>query len=126
MVSPTLAQLLERTRVRFGVEVEVLDSRLKTLYPEGGTELGRSIEDSATVRGVLLEALAAGRPHRLESSGQHYRIYPLARLAARRHQALLAVRRSSADASDVVGTDSLVRSGPGDGGGRPVSGRLAH
>jgi hypothetical protein len=106
MVSTTLSQLLERARVRFGVEVEILDSRLKNLYPEGGTDLSRSIKDSAAVRGVLLAALAAGRPHRLESSGHQYRIYPLSRSAPRRHPGgLLAIRRNGTGVSDSMDTE---------------------
>ena len=46
MVSPALSQLLERARARFGLEVEVLDAGLNSLYPEGGTDLSRIIQDS--------------------------------------------------------------------------------
>ncbi len=100
MVSATLSQLLERARVRFGVEVEILDSRLKNLYPEGGTDLSRMIHDSSAVRGALLDALAAGRPHRLDGTGLHYKIYPLTRASKRRQPAgLLAIRRNQLDPS---------------------------
>ena len=98
MVSPTLSQLLERARVRFGVEVEILDARLKNLYPEGGTDLSRMIHGSSAVRSALFDALAAGRPHRLDGSGLHYRIYPLGRSSKRRQPAgLLAVRGSQSE-----------------------------
>jgi hypothetical protein len=98
MVSPTLSQLLERARVRFGVEVEILDSTLKNLYPEGGTDLTRMIEGSTAIRSSLLDALAAGRPHRLEGAGQHYRIYPLTRSSRPRQSArLVAIRHNQVD-----------------------------
>jgi hypothetical protein len=98
MVSSTLSQLLERARVRFGVEVEILDARLKNLYPEGGTDLSRMIHDSSAVRSALFDALAAGRPQRLDGSGLHYRIYPLGRSSKRRQPAgLLAVRGTQSE-----------------------------
>ncbi len=103
MVSATLSQLLERARVRFGVEVEILDARLKNLYPEGGTDLSRMIHDSSAVRGALLDALAAGRPHRIDGTGLHYKIYPLTRASKRRQPAgLLAIRRNQLDASHMA------------------------
>ena len=100
MVSPALSQLLERARVRFGLEVEVLDAGLNSLYPEGGTDLTRIIEDSPVVRRTLLDALAGGRAERLEGDGVHYRVYPL-RQSPKRRQAsgLLAIRRSGSDAA---------------------------
>jgi hypothetical protein len=98
MVSPALSLLLERARVRFGLDVEVLDARLKSMYPEGGTDLKRIIEDSPDVRRVLLEALAGGRTERLEGDGLHYRLYPLGQSPKRRQAAgFLAVRHSNAD-----------------------------
>jgi hypothetical protein len=98
MVSPALSLLLERARVRFGLEVEVLDARLKSMYPEGGTDLKRIIEDSPDVRRVLLDALAGGRTERLEGEGLHYRLYPLGQSPKRRQAAgFLAVRHSNAD-----------------------------
>jgi hypothetical protein len=97
MVSPTLSQLLERARVRFGVEVEIFDARLNNLYPEGGTDLSRVIEDSSAVRSALMDALAAGRPHRLDGGGLHYRIYPLSRSKRRQPTGLMAIRRNQSD-----------------------------
>ncbi len=100
MVSPALSLLLERARVRFGLEVEVLDARLKSMYPEGGTDLKRIIEDSPDVRRVLLEALAGGRIERLDGEGLHYRLYPLGQSPKRRQAAgFLAVRHTNTDAT---------------------------
>ena len=65
MVSPALSQLLERARARFGLDVEVLDAGLKCVYPEGGSDLGRMIQDSPSIRRALLDALAGARPERL-------------------------------------------------------------
>jgi hypothetical protein len=98
MVSPALSHLLERARARFGLEVEVLDAGLNNLYPEGGSELARIIQDLPAVRRALLDALAGGRTERLEWDGVQYRLYPL-RQSSRRREAvgLLAIRRSSSD-----------------------------
>jgi hypothetical protein len=95
MLSVALSQLLERARLRFGLEVEILDTRLKNVYPDGGTDLDRIIQDSPAVRRTLMDAIVSGRPHRFEDSGSHYRVYPLRRPAGRRHaEGLLAIRRS--------------------------------
>jgi hypothetical protein len=102
MVSPTLSQLLERARVRFGVEVEIFDARLNNLYPEGGSDLSRIIEDSSAVRTALMDALAAGRPHRLDGGGLHYRIYPLSRAKRRQATGLMAIRRNQSDPSHAL------------------------
>jgi hypothetical protein len=103
MVSPALSQLLERARARFGLEVEVLDAGLNSMYPEGGTDLGRIIRDSPAVRRVLLDALAGGRAERLEGEGVQYRLYPLRPSSNRRQAAgLLAVRRSAGEAITAV------------------------
>ena len=98
MVSPALSQLLERARARFGLEVEVLDAGLNSLYPEGGSDLGRIIQDSPAVRRALLDALAGGRAERLDGNGVNYRFYPLRQSPKRRQAAgLLAIRRSGPD-----------------------------
>jgi hypothetical protein len=103
MVSPALSQLLERARVRFGLEVEILDAGLNNVYPDGGTDLSRIITDSPAVRRTLLDAIAGGRPERLEGAGAHYRVYPLKRSATRRQTAgLLAIRRSHSDVSQAL------------------------
>ena len=103
MVSPALSQLLERARVRFGLEVEILDAGLNNVYPDGGTDLSRIIKDSPAVRRTLLDAIAGGRPERLEGAGSHYRVYPLKRSATRRQVAgLLAIRRSHSDVSQAL------------------------
>ena len=101
MVSPALSEWLERARVRFGLEVEVLDAGLRSLYPDSTSELAQIIEDSPAVRRTLLDALAGGRAERLESDGAHYRFYPL-RQASKRKQAtgLLAIRRRNGDVDD--------------------------
>ena len=101
MVSSALSEWLERARVRFGLEVEVLDSGLRSLYPDSTSELAQIIEDSPAVRRMLLDALAGGRAERLDSDGAHYRFYPL-RQASKRKQAtgLLAIRRSNGDVDD--------------------------
>jgi hypothetical protein len=110
MVSPALSQLLERARVRFGLEVEILDSRLKNLYPEGGTDLSRIIQDSPTVRRTLLDAIAAGRPQRIEGNGLQYRLYPLPTSPSRHATSgLLAVRRGHVDAADAEPWSDLAR-----------------
>ena len=103
MVSTALSQLLERARTRFGLEVEILDARLQHVYPESGSELGRLIGDSPTVRRNLLDALAAGRPESLERGGFNYRVVPLRRSTRLRHSGvLLAVRRTSDSGSPGV------------------------
>jgi hypothetical protein len=102
MVSPALSQLLERARVRFGLEVEVFDAGLNPLYPEGGTHLARVIQDSPVVRRTLLDALAGGRAERIDGAGAHYRLYPLRQSAGlRQASGLLAIRRSGADGAMV-------------------------
>jgi hypothetical protein len=98
MVSPALSQLLERARLRFGLEVEILDAGLNKVYPDGGTDLARIIEDSPAVRRALLDALAAGRPQHLQGSAAEYRVYPLRRSPRRHAAGLLAVKRAASDA----------------------------
>jgi hypothetical protein len=94
MVSPTLTQLLERARTRFGVEVEILDAGLRTVYPEGGSDLSRCASDSEGVRDKLMEALTAGRPQRIEGLGSDYRVYRLPQSAKRRgSNGLMAIRK---------------------------------
>lgn len=77
MFSISLTELLERARVRFGVEVEVLDSTLTSVYPSGATLLVQSIEQSAAVRASLSDAIRVGRPCDIEALGASYRVYPL-------------------------------------------------
>jgi hypothetical protein len=101
MVSPALSQLLERARARFGLEVELLDSGLNSVYPEGETDLRRIIEDSPSVRKALLDALAGGRAEHLEGDGVTYRFYPLRQSPKKRQAAgLLAIRRHGPSAAD--------------------------
>ena len=98
MVSPALSQWLERARMQFGLEVEILDAGLNNLYPEGGTTLSRIIEGSPTVRRTLLDAVAGGRPEQLDGESGHYRLYPLKGLRPRRPAAgLLAIKRPASD-----------------------------
>jgi len=98
MVSPALSQWLERARVQFGLEVEILDAGLNSVYPEGGTNLSRIIQDSPAVRRTLLDAVAGGHPERLDGDSGHYRLYPLRGSRARRPAAgLLAIKRASSD-----------------------------
>ena len=95
MLSPSLSQLLERARTRFGLEVEVLDATLQQVYPDSTTVLTRMIEGSPVVRQSLLDALAGGRPEHLGDDSAQYVVFPLRRPARMRHaSALLAVRRT--------------------------------
>ena len=95
MLSPSLSQLLERARTRFGLEVEVLDATLQHVYPASTTALGRMIEDSPVVRQSLLAALADGRPEQLGDAGAQYQVFPLRRATrVRQASALVAFRRS--------------------------------
>src|SRR5262245_54561930 len=112
MVSPTLTQLLERARTRFGVEVEILDSGLRSVYPEGGSDLSRCASDSEGVRDKLMEALTAGRPQRIEGLGSDYRVYPLPQSAKRRGaNGLMAIRKGGGglEASDTESWSDLAR-----------------
>jgi hypothetical protein len=103
MVSPALSQLLERARARFGLDVEVLDAGLKCVYPEGGSELDRMIQDSPSIRRALLDALAGARPERLHRDGVSYQFYPLRHSPKRRLAAgLLAIRQSGSGGSPAV------------------------
>lgn len=100
MLSPSLSQLLERARTRFGLEVEVLDAGLQHVYPASSTSLGRLIEESPAVRQALLDALADGRPEQLDGADGQYQVFPLRRTARlRQASALVAVRRSERGAS---------------------------
>jgi len=95
MLSSSLAQLFERARTRFGLEVEVLDATLQHVYPESTTALTRMIEESPGIRQALLNALADGRPEQLKDDGVHYQVFPLRRAArVRQSSALVAVRRT--------------------------------
>ena len=102
MLSPSLSQLFERARTRFGLEVEVLDATLQHVYPESTTALTRMIEESPAVRQSLLAALADGRPEELDGSGVQYHVFPLRRAAKVRHaSALVAVRRTERNLESV-------------------------
>jgi hypothetical protein len=96
LLSPSLSQLLERARTGFGLEVEVIDAALRHVYPDATTALGRMIEQSPVVRQSLRDALAGGRPERLDDdSGLEYQLFPLRRTARiRQASALMAVRRN--------------------------------
>ena len=95
MLSPSLSQLLERARTRFGLEVEVIDATLQHVYPDGATALARMIEGSPDVRQSLLGALAGGRPERVDDAGVQYQVFPLRSAArVRRGSALVAVRHT--------------------------------
>jgi hypothetical protein len=97
MLSSALSQVLERAKTRFGLEVEILDAELRNLYPDGGTELSRSVRESSELRRALRDVLVVGHPRDVEDAGQRYRIYPL-RQSERMGQkgGLLAVRESDA------------------------------
>jgi hypothetical protein len=77
MLSSALSQVLERARTRFGLEVEILDGELRTLYPESGTELGRIIRESPELRRTLRDVLLVGHPREIDEGGRRYRVYPL-------------------------------------------------
>jgi GGDEF domain-containing protein len=101
MLSPSLSQLLERARTRFGLEVEVIDATLQHVYPDGATALARMIEGSADVRQSLLGALAGGRPERVDTAGLQYQVFPLRSAASvRKGSALVAVRQAGAVRAD--------------------------
>src|SRR5512145_2395022 len=94
MVSSGLRQVLERARVRFGVEMEILDANLRGVYPDGRTDLTRAIDESPTVRDALSRILVSGRPERLQEDVADYAFYPLGQsLRRRRSSGLLAIRR---------------------------------
>jgi hypothetical protein len=77
MLSSALAQVLERAKTRFGLEVEILDADLRNLYPETGTELTHSVREDPQLRRTLRDVLTVGHPRDIEASGQRYRVYPL-------------------------------------------------
>ena len=105
MLSSALSQVLERARTRFGLEVEILNGELRHLFPEGGTELGRSIRESPELRRVLRDVLVVGHARDIEGAGQRYRVYPL-RQSDRIGQkgGLLAVRET--DAGELSGGEA--------------------
>jgi hypothetical protein len=105
MLSSALSQVLERAKTRFGLEVEILDGELRNLYPEGGTELGRSLRESPELRRALRDILVVGHPREVEGAGHRYRVYPL-RQSDRIGQkgGLLAVRES--DATESAGSEA--------------------
>jgi hypothetical protein len=99
MLSQTLSQLLERARARFGLEVEILDMGLRSVYPEGSAEFGQLAAGSPGLRRTLLDAMLAGRPQDVQQSGQSYRVYPLRQSVKRRQAAgLMAIKRPPARA----------------------------
>jgi hypothetical protein len=95
MLSQTLSQLLERARARFGLEVEILDPALRSVYPEGPSEFGQVVAGSPGLRRTLLDAMVAGRPQDVQQAGSTYRVYPLRHSRTRRQAfGLLAVKRA--------------------------------
>jgi hypothetical protein len=113
MVSPAISQLLERVRLRFGLDVEVLDAALNRVYPDDATDLSRAIDESAVVRRSLFEALTDGRVERLKVEGLHYRLYPLRQSSVGRQAiGLLAIRAGNGDGlgpSDIEPWSDLAR-----------------
>lgn len=100
MLSSALSQVLERARTRFGLEVEILDGDLRTLYPDTGTELGRMLRESPDLRRTLKDVLTAGHPRDIEDAGHRYRVYPLRQSEKTGLKGgLLAVRGSAAGTS---------------------------
>ena len=101
MVSSGLRQVLERARMRFGVEMEILDANLRGVYPDGQTDLTRAIDESPIVRDALARILRSGRPERLQDGESDYALYPLGEsLSRRRSGGLLAIRREAVDVAD--------------------------
>jgi GGDEF domain-containing protein len=106
MVSSSLSQLLERARTRLGLKVDILDTAMRHVYPESGSELERLISETPGIRRTLLDVLVAGRPEPFESGGLSYRLIPLRRSTSLRNSGgLLAVRRTSQN-GDSSGLDS--------------------
>ena len=106
MISPALSQLLDRARMRYGVDVEVLDAVLESLYPEGGSELRRLIDYSPIARRALLHAMAHGSAEHFDVDGTSYRLYPLRKSLERKQvSGLLAVRAGTAQAAHAAEAD---------------------
>lgn len=95
MLSPSLSQLLERARTRFGLEVEVLDAALRHVYPLSSTPLTKMVEESPAARQALQEALAGSGGEQLASAAGPYQVLRLRRATTKvkRSSALVAVRR---------------------------------
>jgi len=103
MLSSALSQVLERARTRFGLEVEILDAELRSLYPESGTELGRIVRDSADLRRTLKDVLQGGHPRDIHEADRRYRVYPLRHSERVGHKGgLLAVRAQDSDDAAAV------------------------
>ena len=97
MLSSALSQLLERARTRFGLEVDVFDSSLRSLYPEAGSELSRMIDASPAMRRALHDVMMGGRSQQVGEGDRRYRLFPLRSGARRRAGAgVLAIRRAGA------------------------------
>lgn len=100
-VSPTVAQIVDRARTRFGLSLEVLNAGLQPVAPEAGGDFARAIEASAPARSAVSEALLAGRNRTFDLSDTTYMIQPLrGGRGSRKPVGLLAVRQVSQAAGD--------------------------
>ena len=77
MLSSALSHVLERARTRYGLDVEILDSELRNLYPETATELARTVRDNPDLRGSLRDTIQSGQPRDMEVAGRRFRVSSL-------------------------------------------------
>lgn len=103
-VSPTILQIVDRVRSRFGLAIEVVGAGLQPLLPETGGDLSRAVEGSGPARAALSAALQAGRNRRIDVDGGAFVVQPLrGGRTARQTVGLLAVREAETSAGEGPG-----------------------
>lgn len=109
-VSPTVAQIVDRVRTRFGVALEVVNSSLQPVVPESGGELLRAVEMSARTRAAVTAAMHAGRSRTLDVGEMSFLIQPLrGGRSSRAAVGLLAIRQPGAGEGTAGPTDEAER-----------------
>lgn len=99
MLSPALSQVLDRARARSGLDVEIFDGELRTVYPESATELGRVVREDPDLRGSLRETVLMGHSREFDVGGRRVRVSPLRSSRVADRGGLLAISgNASADA----------------------------
>jgi hypothetical protein len=77
MLSSALSQILERAKTRFGLDLEILDDELRSVYPDAGARFGEAVRESEELRETLRDALLAGHAREIVHAGERYRVVPL-------------------------------------------------
>ncbi len=103
-LSPTVLQIVERIRNRYGMALEVVDASLQPVVPEAGGDLIRAVEASGPAREAVTAAMQASRSRTVDVADASFLIQPLrAGRGSRTAVGLLAFRQPAAGGQPGVG-----------------------